>query len=275
MKYSIITVNFNNKAGLSKTLESILSQSCKDYELIVIDGGSTDGSKDLLEAHRDHIDYWVSEPDKGIYNGMNKGIQKARGEFINFMNSGDTFYDKTTLQQVTEQMDGSDILVGSDYNVDPKTGASAMTVLPLRVSMATFFVQTFPHQSSFIRRSLFDNCLYDEQLRIVADWKFFLDKVVYENCSVKLLHMPVSLREQDGISNTQSERTTEERTEVLTQLLPPGIYKDYASLAQLDRSTLYKLLNLCELPKARKLLTLVIKILNRLLSSERQDTAQK
>ncbi len=274
MKYSIITVNFNNKAGLNKTLESILSQSCKDYELIVIDGGSTDGSKDLLEAHSDHIDYWVSEPDKGIYNGMNKGIQKARGEFINFMNSGDTFYDKTTLQQVTEQMDGSDILVGSDYNVDPKTGASAMTELPLRVSMSTFFVQTFPHQSSFIRRSLFDNCLYDEQLRIVADWKFFLDKVVYENCSVKLLHMPVSLREQDGISNTQSERATEERTEVLTQLLPPGIYKDYASLAQLDRSTLYKLLNLCELPKARKLLTLVIKILNRLLSSERQDTAQ-
>ena len=88
MKYSIITVNYNNRDGLRATIESVVNQTYRDYEFIVIDGGSTDGSTDVLKEFDDKITYWVSEPDKGIYNGMNKGIAKATGDYLNFMNSG-------------------------------------------------------------------------------------------------------------------------------------------------------------------------------------------
>ena len=264
MKFSIITVNFNNCSGLQHTIESVLSQSYKDWEFLVIDAGSTDGSKELLEKYGSQINYWVSEPDKGIYNGMNKGILKAQGEYINFMNSGDIFYDSTTLDKVSDMMDGSDIIVGSDYNVDSKTGESAITVLPLRISFATFYMQTLPHQSSFLRRTLFNNSLYDENLHIVADWKFFLERVCFDGCTTQLLHIPISKREQGGISNQQIEKVQHERQIVLKEILPIGIRKDYDSLSRFDYNTLYKLLNLCEIPKARIFLKYIIKILYRI-----------
>lgn len=266
MKYSIITVNYNNCKGLQRTIDSVLEQTYHNREFIVIDGGSTDGSKELLEKYNNKIDYWVSEPDKGIYNGMNKGILRAHGEFVNFMNSGDTFYDKLTLDRISKIMGNEDILVGCDYHEDSVTGKSAITVLPIRVSFATFFVQTFPHQGSFIRKLLFDNSLYDESLEIVADWKFYLDKVAYKGCSVKLVNIPICHREQGGISGTQTQKVLEERQYVLEALLPPGIRRDYESLSKLDCSTMYKLLNLCDTPKVRKMLVYIIKILYRLYS---------
>ena len=91
MKLSIITVNLNNLEGLKKTYESVVCQTFTDYEWLVIDGGSTDGSREFIEQHQDKFAYWCSEPDKGIYNAMNKGIVKAKGEYLNFMNSGDCF----------------------------------------------------------------------------------------------------------------------------------------------------------------------------------------
>ena len=119
MKYSIITVNFNNKEGLRKTIESVIRQSFRDFEYIVIDGGSTDGSADILKEYDAQIDYWVSEPDKGIYNAMNKGIVQAKGEYLNFMNSGDYFYDNQVLQHVADYGYDTDFIVGRDYRTTP------------------------------------------------------------------------------------------------------------------------------------------------------------
>jgi glycosyltransferase involved in cell wall biosynthesis len=89
MKLSVITINYNNAIGLRKTIESVVNQTFRDYEYIIIDGGSTDGSVDVIKEYADKIDYWVSEPDKGIYNAMNKGVAAAHGEYTNFLNSGD------------------------------------------------------------------------------------------------------------------------------------------------------------------------------------------
>ena len=97
MKLSIITINYNNCDGLQKTIDSVIAQTWRDFEWIVIDGGSTDGSKELLEQYKEHFSYWCSEPDKGIYNAMNKGIAKANGDYLNFMNSGDAFYEKMMI----------------------------------------------------------------------------------------------------------------------------------------------------------------------------------
>lgn len=264
MKYSIITINYNNHDGLRNTIESVTSQSYQDFEFIIIDGGSNDGSRELIEKYADHITYWVSEPDKGIYNAMNKGIKASHGDYLNFMNSGDTFYDSETLVSIEKELENYDIIVGKEFHQNPITGESATTYLPTRLSMATFFVSYLPHQSGFIKRSLFDDSLYDECLHIVGDWKFYMQQVVCNERTVKLIDTIVSRREQGGISNTNNALSLEERLKVLHEILPPGVFMDYNSLAKLDITTLYKLLNLCDNKKTRKWLTCCIKIINRL-----------
>ena len=102
---SIITVNFNDKIGLERTLESVFSQNFRNFEYLVIDGGSNDGSKELLEKNSEKINYWVSEPDKGIYNAMNKGISVAKGEYLIFLNSGDHFKNENSLEIAQKYLD--------------------------------------------------------------------------------------------------------------------------------------------------------------------------
>lgn len=112
MKLSIITINLNNLEGLKKTFESVFNQTFTDYEWIVIDGGSTDGSREFIEAHQDSFSYWSSEPDRGIYNAMNKGILQANGEYLSFLNSGDYYADSETLANVFCTNHEADILFG-------------------------------------------------------------------------------------------------------------------------------------------------------------------
>ena len=264
MKYSIITVNFNNKEGLRKTIESVIHQTYRDFEFIIIDGGSTDGSIEVLKEYDAQINYWISEPDGGIYQGMNKGIKKATGDYLNFMNSGDCFYNEKVLQNVFEKQFSCDIIVGKDYHYNSQTRQGFCTILPPRISMITFFIQTLPHQSSFFKRELFSNTLYDESLRIVADIKFYIQKICIESCSTEIIDDIICRREPDGISKSYKERRIAEHQTVLKQVLPDGAIKDYQTLAKLDKTTLYKLLTIIESPKSNKLLTLCIKILNRI-----------
>src|SRR5574344_525947 len=111
MKLSIITINNNDAAGLEKTIKSIINQTFTDYEYIIIDGGSTDESVEVIKKYTEHIDYWVSEPDKGIYNAMNKGINQTEGEYLNFLNSGDTYYDNNVLNKIKDWLN-YDIVAG-------------------------------------------------------------------------------------------------------------------------------------------------------------------
>src|SRR6476620_8472507 len=104
-KISIITINYNDKEGLKKTIESVISQTFKDFEFLVIDGNSSDGGKDVLEQYKAHIDYCVSEPDTGVYNAMNKGIRAATGDFVLFLNSGDLLYKNDILGRVNASID--------------------------------------------------------------------------------------------------------------------------------------------------------------------------
>lgn len=264
MKYSIITINYNNKEGLHKTIESVKSLHSEEYEYIIIDGNSTDGSVDIIKDNESFITYWISEKDNGIYNAMNKGIRQARGEYIIFMNSGDIFYDPEVLNNVGKELDNYDIIVGKEFHQNPETGETATTFLPSRISMATFVVSYLPHQSGFIKRQLFENMPYDENLRIVSDWKFYMQQIVCNERTIKLIDTIVSKREQGGISNANCSLNTEERMKVLQEMLPPGVLKDYNSLAKLDKTTLYKFLNLCDNERPRKLLTICIKVINRL-----------
>ncbi|MBQ9230492.1 MAG: glycosyltransferase [Prevotella sp.] len=266
MKYSIITVNYNNKAGLRKTIESVIHQTFSDFEYIVIDGGSTDGSVEVLREYDKDITYWVSEPDGGIYQGMNKGITKATGDYLNFMNSGDCFYNEMVLQHISDRKLNQDIIVGRDYHFNPQTQQGFSTILPPRISMLTFYIQTLPHQSTFFKRSLFEDTQYDDSLRIVADIKFYIQKICVEECSIEMIDEIVCRREPDGISKSYNERRIAEHRKVISEFLPLGATKDYRTLALLDKTTLYKLLRLLELPSSNKWLTYIIKIIYRIIN---------
>lgn len=266
MKYSIITVNYNNKEGLRKTIESVIHQTFRDFEFIVIDGGSTDGSTDVLKEYDAQIDYWISEPDGGIYQGMNKGIKKATGKYLNFMNSGDCFYNEEVLQNIFDKQSTSDIIVGKDYHYNSETQQGFSTILPPRISMLTFYIQTLPHQSSFFNRELFKDALYDESLKIVADIKFYIQKICVEGCSVKIIDEIICKREPDGISKSYNERRIAEHKTIIAEFLPIGAIEDYKTLTLLDKTTIYKLFNLLENSKGLKWMTYIIKILYRLLN---------
>ena len=140
MKFSIITVNFNNKEGLHNTIKSVINQTFRDFEYIVIDGGSTDGSIDILKKYDKYINYWISEKDSGIYNAMNKGISKANGEYLNFMNSGDCFYALDVLEKVSKYGYTSDFIVGKDYHYNEKSRHGHASIQPTRTTMILFFM---------------------------------------------------------------------------------------------------------------------------------------
>ena len=265
MKYSIITVNFNNKEGLRKTIESVIHQTFRDFEFIIIDGGSTDGSVDVLKEYSSQINYWVSEPDGGIYQGMNKGIMKATGEYLNFMNSGDCFYSSNVLEKVTSYQYDADFIVGKDYHYNNETHQGHASIQPPRTTMIHFFVATLDHQSSFIKREMFTNSLYDESRRLVSDWIFFTEKIVKEGKQVQFIPDIICRREEGGLSEQQREMNRKEINGYLHHFLPYGVYKDYATLTKLDKTSLYRLFEICDSSPKRRYLVWCIKFIEKFL----------
>lgn len=223
MKYSIITVNYNDAPGLKDTIDSVISQTYHDYEYIIIDGGSTDHSKSIIEENQSHIDYWVSEPDKGIFNAMNKGIIASKGDYLIFMNSGDCFYNEKVLEESLQYME-SDFVIGE---IKRKDNDAIMNYELSDITMMTFYKGAIPHQATFHKRSLFENSLYDEELKISSDWKFFFQKIIFENASYKLMPVVVCSFDTYGISNTHNDLAAKERFQIITNSLPARVLKDY------------------------------------------------
>lgn len=195
MRLSIITVNYNNKDGLQKTISSIISQTYKDYEWIVIDGGSTDGSKELLEENRQHFSYWVSEPDKGVYNAMNKGLSHVRGEYVNFMNSGDVFYENTTLEKVFNESLEGDIVYGDWYLI--KKGDFIFIPAPENVTLDFLYDRNICHQAMFIKSHFLKNEGYDESFNILAD-KVRWIKMILDGNTTQYVHHTICVFDKNG-----------------------------------------------------------------------------
>lgn len=236
MKLSIITINYNNKVGLQKTIDSVTSQTFKTFEWIIIDGGSTDGSKELIEKYTQHITYWVSEPDKGIYNAMNKGIKVAKGEYLLFLNSGDYFNEDNIIERVIYTEFVADVVYGSSVMVWNKDYRTIWDMPIENVTGKLFFEGSLLHQASFIRRNLFDKFgNYDETYMIAADWKFFTKAIVFGNSTVQRLPFTTAVYGVDGISTRRKDIDSEERKRGIGELWPPLIYKDYERLVTLDK----------------------------------------
>jgi glycosyltransferase involved in cell wall biosynthesis len=219
---SIITINLNNSAGLEMTIKSIINQDFQQFEFIVVDGGSNDGSLELLERYSEHIKYWKSEPDHGIYQAMNKGIKKAVGEYCLFVNSGDVLNNENVLTEMTNQQLSADIIAGNAF-VNKENVKPQLVKAPEIISFYTFFQHTILHQSTLIRTSLFKELgYYNENLKIVADWEFFVRALFLHNCTYKAIDLTISVFDITGISSQPENFTIslKERKEVLEKFFP-------------------------------------------------------
>jgi len=199
IKLSIITVNYNNVAGLQKTIMSVQNQIFKDFEHIIIDGGSSDGGVDLIKKHEKRISYWISETDRGIYHAMNKGIEKAKGEYLLMLNSGDYLQDNLVLETVFNKSNLSDIIYGNVLWDD--NGEKYLETFPNVLTFGFLRSGFLSHQAAFIRRKLHGLVgLYDEKYRIISDQKFFLLAICKYNVSYEHLPLAISICDRNGIS---------------------------------------------------------------------------
>lgn len=256
MKLSIITVNYNDEKGLERTIKSIISQSIHDFEFIVIDGGSTDGSVDVIKKYESHINYWVSEPDGGIYQGMNKGLYQAKGDYVNFMNSGDCYHAPNVLEQIFSLGTDADIITGTHVgSPHPNIGKDGITMYALCTGAVD-------HQASFIKRDVALRHPYDEKYRIVSDWKFFIEALIMDNCSFFYTDTLVVDVDMTGISNTDYSLNNREREAVLKELFPERILKDYKLLMSIHPD----LLKVApQITKSQSIRKVVVKLANVLL----------
>jgi glycosyltransferase involved in cell wall biosynthesis len=167
---TIVTVVLNGEKTLEETILSVINQTYTNIEYIIIDGNSTDCTLDIIKKYEDKIDYWISEPDDGIYFAMNKGIDLATGEWLNFMNSGDYFYTKTILQNIFEKENiEADIIYGDIFCIY-SFGSFVQKAKPINYIKKRM---PFSHQASFVKTKIIEKCKFDETYKISGDHLFF------------------------------------------------------------------------------------------------------
>lgn len=256
MRYSIITINYNNREGLLHTVKSVVNQIYKDFEYIIIDGGSTDGSVDVINAYSEHITYWCSESDNGIYHAMNKGVKVAKGDYCIFMNSGDCFHTSTALASADGYKE--DIICGKIFR-----GNSAIPCGHQKptITMVDLIRDTLPHQAMFIKRELLVRHPYDENYRIYSDGKFAIESIVFDNCTFRNIEAVIADYDINGISASYNKKWNEEKNKILAEFLPPRIVADYKRLAPVDDELLDQAIELTQTIGTRKLVKKIIKII--------------
>lgn len=198
----IITINLNNKKGLEDTIKSVINQTFFDkVNFIIIDGNSTDGSKEIIEQYKDKLFYYVSEPDNGIFNAMNKGIRASVSDYLLFLNSGDYLSQNNVLEEVFPYLDGDyDFLYGNEIMRDGYR--QWVSKYPDKLDEGFFRRGALPHQSTFIKASLQKEHPYDESCKLLGDWKF-LREAWKNGHTYKHIPITVSVYGLDGISTRQ------------------------------------------------------------------------
>lgn len=241
MKLSIITINLNDKVGLQKTIDSVLCQTFTDYEYIVIDGGSTDGSIDLIEGYGNKISYWISEKDSGIYNAMNKGIRKAGGEYCYFLNAGDIFANADALISVFVG-DPHESFICGNFITDRKgvlTNENPYKGRDWSFALYDIYFGDLCHQAFFIKRDNFSKYeLYKEDLRITSDWRLFFIAIGIHHESVLYVNVDIVIYNMEGLSSQIGGTAIyEERKRTASEVLPIHVFQQLDRLYCLNRDS--------------------------------------
>lgn len=243
MKLSVVTINYNNIHGLKRTAESVVRQTWRDFEWIIIDGGSNDGSKEYIESlaamPKTNVSYWCSEPDNGIFNGMNKGILKTTGEYLIFMNSGDEFHANNTIEKAVQlmQSDYADVYYGDcvlDYG-DRKETRIHHSPLDL------YDLISLPlcHQAMFFNKKVFVSSLYDEKYRISCDCVKNV-QLLLDGYSFIKLDMLVCVFDKHGVSTNSIDKNVDEFHGALNDIVPKHILSLVFRLYTYEEGHTYK-----------------------------------
>lgn len=267
MKLTIITINRNNALGLERTILSVLSQTYKSFEYVIVDGASTDASVSIIEKLIDNSEKqisikWISEQDKGIYNAMNKGIKMALGEFLLFLNSGDFLLDNNVLEKVFEEDIDADIICAR-CNVSDNGKVVWTSPYQKRISLKTLYVGGLPHQSTFIRRSMFDKYgLYREDFQYNSDIAFWYKAIVFGSATTKGIDVITTDYNLQGQSTTdcQTEAYKKEMQEILSEGFLPKVLPDYDEEKR-ENALLQKYIWIEKHPSLLKILTIYNKII--------------
>lgn len=215
---SIITVNYNDLKGLTKTVESVQEQTWQEFEHIVIDGGSTDGSATYLQENHHLFSHWVSEPDTGVYNAMNKGLALAQGVYVLFLNAGDHLSNRLVLEKAHVRLTGEAIIY---FDLEVVEGEKVFVrQYPDTLSFSYFVKDTLPHPACFIKKDAFAKAgTYKEEFKILSDWKFFIDAICKHQMTYKRVPELLTTFYIGGMSSDPKNRAIKhtERQSVLEQ----------------------------------------------------------
>lgn len=224
LRLSIITINYNNAEGLRKTMESVFNQVYRDFEYIVIDGASKDESVDVIRPYALQAEglrfKWISEPDSGIYEAMNKGVRMANGEYVLMLNSGDYLVDDHVIENISPELDGTDIVQGN--NIEERDGEMFRNrgYGKSNIDLYDVLKGHFLHQASFCKRDLFDKYGYfDESYRSGADTKFFMACLGRYDATFKYVDIDVTNFDLTGISSDNSDKWVQCRKEELNRII--------------------------------------------------------
>lgn len=230
---SVVTVNRNHAEGLRRTLASVQRQSGGDFEEIVVDGASTDGSVEVMREFAPLISHGVSEPDSGIYNAMNKGIAAARGKFLLFLNSGDEFAAADVVERLAECAEknpDADIIYGDTLRRRPDDEPE-LRAAPSKLTVFAYYKFQVCHQSVAYRRALVERLGgYDESYKIAADSEFSM-RCLRAGAKAVKVDVQVSLYEGGGVSATQKEAAALENERIWNKHLGRGVMEDYQTLS--------------------------------------------
>ena len=253
LSISVITVCYQSKDGLSSTIESILQQDYPDFEYIIIDGGSTDGTLDVIGKIESRLAFWSSEPDKGIYDAMNKGIRQAHSEWLLFLNAGDTLVDHQVFSSMLPYLAQEDfsIVYGNIIKVYDNRKVKSCQLPQKNIDFMDLFCRTIDHQAAFIRRELFSKYgFYDINYKLASDWLFFMNAVGLHHEPCLYVDRDISFFQMDGMSSKHPELYQQERTDALKKMC--GVYYDYLKeLSEYRMSSLLRCLLIIRL-KLRK-----------------------
>lgn len=260
-KISVITVNYNNDNGLKQTIESVISQTYSNIEFLIIDGGSNDNSLAIIKEYANQISYWVSEKDNGVYSAMNKGILKASGDYIIFMNSGDVFNDANVLNTVVPKFNTKAYFIyGNNYK--KKENSKRLKTYPEKLSFSFFYGSSLNHQATFINKKAFTALfLYDENKKIVADWELFIVGICKENLPYQYINETICIYDFTGMSSNGKNISIieKEKTDTFTKYFPAFI-EDYKEVSQLNSKRIQQVLHIQKSPLTWKFFKWTISI---------------
>lgn len=225
MKISVITVCFQAERTIAKTIESVKYQTYQDIEYIIVDGGSSDGTMAVIEETLgDYPKKIISEPDRGIYDAMNKGIHLAEGEYIHFLNAGDTYHDIRVIERTVSQIEktGADIVYGDIVYLYPD-GSRERRNYGSKCSRQVYYLtgDCINHQAMFAKRSLFEVDLFDIGLKICADRDWMMKKSK-KKAVFYAMKFPVCIYSYDGVSVLHKDAYNREAALCIRKYFPLG-----------------------------------------------------